>query len=127
VALMDNVYARNAAVGRIDTITALSTDDSWQYYYDELDRLIYAGNSGDATRSETFVYDLAHNMLSRTRMAGAYVYPAGNAARPHTPTSVGGRAFTYDGFSAPPLNGKPLAGTPRQSHVRWPEIAGLVL
>jgi RHS repeat-associated protein len=96
VALMDNVYARNTAVGRIDTITALSTDDSWQYYYDELDRLIYAGNSGDATRSETFVYDLAHNMLSRTRMAGAYVYPAGNAARPHTPTSVGGRAFTYD-------------------------------
>jgi RHS repeat-associated protein len=35
-------------------------------------------------------------MLSRTRMPGSYVYPAGTSARPHTPTSVSGRAFTYD-------------------------------
>jgi RHS repeat-associated protein len=35
-------------------------------------------------------------MLSRTRMPGTYVYPAGTATRPHTPTSVGGRAFAYD-------------------------------
>jgi RHS repeat-associated protein len=46
-------------------------------------------------------------MLSRTRNPGgafaaggtapyAYGYPAGTALRPHTPTSVAGRAFTYD-------------------------------
>jgi hypothetical protein len=87
---------RDPSIGRIDKITGLTTDENWTYYYDDLDRLTYAGNAGDWTRSEAFTYAANDNMLSRTRMPGAYVYPSGTAARPHTPLSVGGRAFTYD-------------------------------
>jgi RHS repeat-associated protein len=94
--LMDSQYTRDPAIGRIKTITGLTTDENWTYYYDDLDRLTYAGNAGDWTRAETFVYAANDNMLSRTRMPGAYVYPAGTSARPHTPISVSGRAFTYD-------------------------------
>jgi RHS repeat-associated protein len=94
--LMDSQYTRDPAIGRIKTITGLTTDENWTYYYDDLDRLTYAGNAGDWTRAETFTYAANDNMLSRTRMPGSYVYPAGTSARPHTPTSVSGRAFTYD-------------------------------
>jgi RHS repeat-associated protein len=41
-------------------------------------------------------------MLSRTRVAGAYTYPAGTASRPHAPWSVGSRSYTDD------LNGNTL-------------------
>jgi RHS repeat-associated protein len=95
VALMDNIYTRDAA-GRIKRIDGLSLPESWIYLYDDLDRLISADNLGDNSLDEGFSYDLADNMLSRTRM-GAYVYPAGTAARPHTPLTVAGRAFAYDG------------------------------
>ena len=79
--LMDNAYSR-AATGRIyaaaglKVVAGLNVDDSWSYNYDELDRLTYAYNPGDSTLTEAFTYDLADNMLSRTRMPGAYVYPA---------------------------------------------------
>jgi RHS repeat-associated protein len=109
--LMDSQYTRDPAIGRIKTITGLTTDENWTYYYDDLDRLTYAGNAGDWTRAETFVYAANDNMLSRTRMPGSYVYPAGTAARPHTPTSVSGRAFTYD------LNGNLL--TDGQKTLTW--------
>jgi RHS repeat-associated protein len=109
--LMDSQYTRDPAIGRIKTITGLTTDENWTYYYDDLDRLTYAGNAGDWTRAETFTYAANDNMLSRTRMPGAYVYPAGTSARPHTPTSVSGRAFTYD------LNGNLL--TDGQKTLTW--------
>jgi RHS repeat-associated protein len=64
--------------------------------FDRLRGLTFAYNPGDATMSEAFSYDLADNMLSRTRMPGAYTYPAPWSPRPHTPLSVGARAFTYD-------------------------------
>jgi RHS repeat-associated protein len=94
-ALIDNYYSR-AATGRIYSVNGLNVNDTWSYTYDDLDRLTFAYNPGDATMSEAFSYDLADNMLSRTRMPGAYVYPAPWSPRPHTPVSVGARAFTYD-------------------------------
>jgi RHS repeat-associated protein len=94
--LLDSQYARDPAIGRIDRITGLTADENWQYYYDDLDRLTYAQNFGDWTRSEAFAYSASDNLLSRTRMAGSYVYPAGTSAQPHTPLSVGGRPFSYD-------------------------------
>ena len=104
-ALIDNVYTRDAA-GRITRIDGLTMPESWIYAYDDLDRLVSAGNRGDSTLGETFTYDIADNMLSRGRNpagAGApgtgpfaYVYPAGTLARPHAPVSVAGRVFTYD-------------------------------
>jgi hypothetical protein len=54
--LMDSQYTRDPAIGRIKTITGLTTDENWTYYYDDLDRLTYAGNAGDWTRAETFIY-----------------------------------------------------------------------
>jgi YD repeat-containing protein len=105
-ALIDNAYTRDAA-GRILTITGLTPAESWTYTYDDLDRLLTATNAGDASLSETYTYAANDNLLSRTRNPGGqsaapgtppyvYVYPAGTAARPHTPTNVADRAYTYD-------------------------------
>jgi hypothetical protein len=74
---------------------------------DDLGRLTTAPNAGNAAQSETFTYAANDNLLSRSRNplgAGApagvapyvYTYPAGSGTRPHTPTSVAGRAFAYD-------------------------------
>lgn len=93
-ALLDNEYGRDLA-GRILTIDGLTPLQDWVFQYDDLDRLILSNNGGDDSLDETFTYDMADNMLSRTRM-GAYVYPSGTAARAHTPLSVAGRTFTYD-------------------------------
>ncbi|MEO5326606.1 hypothetical protein PV773_25185, partial [Mesorhizobium sp. CC13] len=41
-------------------------------------------------------YAANDNMLSRSRVAGAYVYPAPTAPRPHTPLTVGANALSYD-------------------------------
>ena len=95
VALIDNTYQRDAS-GRITQILALTEDGHWYHEYDSLDRLTRAHNYGDPSRQEYFAYDNADNMLSRTRVAGAYLYPTGTSARPHTPTSVAGRPFSYD-------------------------------
>ncbi|MER9728183.1 RHS repeat-associated core domain-containing protein [Mesorhizobium sp. M0217] len=95
--LMDRQYVRDA-IGRITSIIGIDPagSASWTYGYDNADRLISADNAGDNTLDETFVYAANDNMISRTRVAGSYVYPAGNAARPHAPTSVGANAMAYD-------------------------------
>jgi YD repeat-containing protein len=100
------ICTRDAA-GRIASVNGVTTADNWTYTYDDLDRLLTAANAGDPSMSETFTYALNDNLLSRTRNplganapAGTapyvYTYPAGTGIRPHTPTSVAGRAFTYD-------------------------------
>jgi RHS repeat-associated protein len=93
--LLDSSYARDLA-GRITAIDGVAAQDDWGYGYDDLDRLTLANNAGDAALSETFAYALNDNMLSRTRMAGAYTYPSGTSARPHAPLSVGARSYAYD-------------------------------
>jgi uncharacterized protein RhaS with RHS repeats len=95
VVLLDNSYARDAG-GRIAAIDGVRTVDDWSYAYDSLDRLSQSINPGDASLSETFTYALNDNMLSRTRIPGTYVYPAGGATRPHAPLSVGARSYAYD-------------------------------
>ncbi|BCG82304.1 RHS repeat-associated core domain-containing protein [Mesorhizobium sp. 113-3-3] len=93
--LMDRQYTRDA-LGRITSIVGASAPGSWNYVYDNADRLISADNLGDNTLDETFVYAANDNMLSRTRVAGTYVYPAASAARPHAPVTVGANAMAYD-------------------------------
>jgi RHS repeat-associated protein len=93
--LLDNSYTRDLA-GRITAIDGVAAQDDWGYGYDDLDRLTLASNAGDAALSETFAYALNDNMLSRTRMPGAYTYPSGTSARPHAPLSVGARSYAYD-------------------------------
>ncbi|MBD9624014.1 hypothetical protein IB279_13785 [Ensifer sp. ENS06] len=101
-ALMDNQYARDA-VGRIKTVTGLTTSDSWGYAYDDLGRLVTANNTGNNSLDETFTYSPSGNLLSRTRVPGAYVYPAGTAVRPHAATKIGTKTLSYD------LNGNRLS------------------
>ncbi len=93
--LMDSQYTRDA-LGRITAIAGLTPAESWSYGYDSLDRLLSADNLGDNSLDETFVYAANDNMLSRSRVAGAYVYPAPTAPRPHTPLTVGALALSYD-------------------------------
>ncbi|TPM32938.1 RHS repeat protein [Mesorhizobium sp. B2-3-4] len=93
--LLDDQYARDN-LGRITGTTGLTAADSWTYGYDNADRLTTSTNLGDTTLSETFVYAANDNMLSRSRVAGTYTYPAATSPRPHAPTSVGANAMAYD-------------------------------
>lgn len=93
--LLDDQYARDN-LGRITGTTGLTASDSWTYGYDNADRLTSSDNLGDNTLDETFVYAANDNMVSRTRVAGTYVYPAASAARPHAPVTVGANAMAYD-------------------------------
>jgi YD repeat-containing protein len=106
VPILDSAYTRDNA-GRILAINGFNARDDWTYAYDDLDRLVSATNLGDPALSETFTYAANDNMLSRSRNPGGtnvapgmppylYDYPPGTAARPHAPTTVAGRAFTYD-------------------------------
>ncbi|MCJ9754969.1 hypothetical protein MOV61_29990, partial [Neorhizobium sp. BETTINA12A] len=94
--LMDNQYTLRDRLGRIRTITGLTPADSWTYAYDDLDRLISADNAGDNGLDETYSYSATGNLLSRTRIAGTYTYPAGTAVRPHAATQIGSKTIGYD-------------------------------
>ena len=93
--LMDKSYQR-AAMGRILSNTGQSAAESWTYSYNDRDELISATNQGDTSLSETFAYDDGGNLLSRTRLAGGFVYPAGTGTRPHAPLMLGANALSYD-------------------------------
>ncbi|WP_179296127.1 RHS repeat-associated core domain-containing protein [Mesorhizobium sp. WSM4312] len=93
--LLDDQYVRDA-LGRITTITGRTPSDSWNYGYDDADRLISSTNLGNASLSESFVYAANDNLISRSRVAGTYVYPSAGAARPHAPTAVGSKTLAYD-------------------------------
>ncbi|WP_348643940.1 RHS repeat domain-containing protein [Phyllobacterium myrsinacearum] len=93
--LMDNQYTRDN-LGRIKSITGLNPSENWTYIYDDLSRLKTSDNAGDNTLDETYEYSISGNLISRTRVAGTYVYPAGNAIRPHAATQIGAKSFAYD-------------------------------
>ncbi|WP_281408857.1 MULTISPECIES: RHS repeat-associated core domain-containing protein [unclassified Mesorhizobium] len=93
--LLDDQYVRDA-LGRITTITGRTPSDSWNYGYDDADRLIWSTNLGNAVLSEQFAYAANDNLISRSRVAGTYVYPSAGAARPHAPTAVGSKTLAYD-------------------------------
>jgi hypothetical protein len=92
---------------------------SWAYTCDTLDRLLSATNAGDATLSNTFTYDAAHNMLSNSQVgpclgkAGAYPVQGPAAVRPHAATTVTGAGGTYTLAAACPGVGR---GRQRQRH-----------
>ncbi|WP_181168040.1 RHS repeat-associated core domain-containing protein [Mesorhizobium sp. B2-4-19] len=83
-------------LGRITGTTGLTASDSWNYGYDDADRLIWSTNLGNAVLSEQFAYAANDNLISRSRVAGTYVYPSAGAARPHAPTAVGSKTLAYD-------------------------------
>ena len=83
----------------------VNTDDQgdFSYSYDYAGRLLHADNTTNNAYDRTFTYDAGGNMRSQSGL-GAYLYPAANAAHPHSPNSVGNDTFTYD------LNGNMTAG-----------------
>jgi RHS repeat-associated protein len=92
--LMDNQYGRDLT-GKIKTITGLTANDNWVYTYDLRGRLVSADNAGNNAWDETYAYADNNNLTFRTR-TGTYVYPAGNAIRPHAATAIGNRSIAYD-------------------------------
>lgn len=95
VVLMDTSYTRDLA-GRITGINGLAAVEDWSYSYNHLDWLLTADNLGDNTLDETFAYSPSGNLISRTRLASVFTYPAGTATRPHAPTHLGATAIAYD-------------------------------
>jgi len=93
--LMDNTYTRDLA-GRITAISGLTPSEGWTYSYNALDWLMSADNAGTASLDETFSYSVSGNLLSRSRGAYVFTYPAGTATRPHAPLMVKGTSVTYD-------------------------------
>jgi len=103
------VYVRDIH-GRITQVTSGQAGESWSYGYDDLDRLLSAGNgtttpgaqpcdvgTGTLPVSQTFTYDSVDNMLTNS-LVGTYGYPTGGAGvvRPHAVTSAGGQSYGYD-------------------------------
>ena len=90
--LQDITFAR-AATGRITSVASAGrANDSRTYYYDDLDRLVYAANAGGAGLDQAFSYNAAHNITSNSAVGG-YVYASG---RPHAASTAGPYAFSYD-------------------------------
>jgi RHS repeat-associated protein len=92
-------YSRDAA-GRITGVTsniAGATDfgESWNYVYDDLDRLTLADNLDDPTLDQTLTYDSTGNILSNSLVGsgGAYLY---DSTQPHAVDSTPLGTYTYD-------------------------------
>jgi hypothetical protein len=86
--LMDSQYTRDPAIGRIDKITGLTTDENWTYYYDDLDRLTYAGNAGDWTRAETFIYAANDSLQTLARDTTLAAPGDGNRRNTNSPNKI---------------------------------------
>jgi RHS repeat-associated protein len=94
-AIVDGVYTRDRT-GRILAIDASGSADDWTYTYDPFGRIAKAVRAGDPASTETFTYDDSDKLLTRSSLAGSFVYPAAAAPRPHAPLSLNGVAFIYD-------------------------------
>ncbi len=95
--IADGTYTRDDT-GRIESINATGTNNDWEYTYDGFGRIQKTEYAGDANSgySESFTYANNDNLLTRSRLAGSFVYPAATAALPHAPLSLNGLNFTYD-------------------------------
>lgn len=90
-------YSRDGA-DRISAVVGSRPGESWTYTYDSLDRLLAATNASDATLSQSFSYSPSGNILTNSKLPGAYAYPVPGAGviRPHAMTQVAGAAVGYD-------------------------------
>ncbi len=79
-------------VGNVTQIVDARVNETINYGYDDLDRLISAASG---LFSEAYSYNAIGTFVSKGGVS--YTYPAGGQPRPHAPTAVGGNAYTYDG------------------------------
>jgi RHS repeat-associated protein len=88
-------YAR-AATGRINAVaSATNPSESWTYTYDNLDRLTKATNIGMPDYSQSWMYDVANNIIINSAV-GSYSYPGPGSPHPHAPTRIGTKTLSYD-------------------------------
>ncbi len=89
-------------VGNVATIADNRLGQTQTFAYDARDRLTHAAATGGTTGTydEAYAYDPLGNLTSKGATASpvAYAYPTGvpGVARPHAPTTIGGRAQAYD-------------------------------
>jgi RHS repeat-associated protein len=89
-------------VGNVATIADNRLAQTQTFAYDARDRLTAAAATGGTTGTydEAYTYDPLGNLTSKGATASpvVYAYPTGGpgVARPHAPTTIGGRAQAYD-------------------------------
>jgi hypothetical protein len=66
-----------------------------------LDWLLTATNPGNAALTETFTCSTTGNLLTGTRLTGAFTYPAVTGVRPHAPLTLGSMAVRSMGDDKP--------------------------
>jgi RHS repeat-associated protein len=100
-----NALARSYGYDPVGNLTSMSqsqpSSSLWSatFGYDHRDRLT---SWVQGATTESYAYTPIGNLT--TKAGVAYSYPAAGAARPHTPTLVGGSAYSYD------ANGNLLSG-----------------
>jgi RHS repeat-associated protein len=92
--LQDLSYARDTH-GRINGVTSSQPGESWNYGYDDMDRLLTATNTTDSLLTQSFTYDRTDNMTSNSAI-GAYSYPAPGSPRPHAVTATSLGSYGYN-------------------------------
>ncbi|MCZ8182435.1 MAG: FG-GAP-like repeat-containing protein [Beijerinckiaceae bacterium] len=115
-------YTRDPA-GKIVGISSPNTGESWNYIYDDIDRLIRAENPSAPQLTQEFAYTIDGN-ITMAWAIGYYAYPAPGSPRPHAVTSIShqhttlphevltydangnmltgrGRSYTWDGENRP--------------------------
>ncbi|MGH6930500.1 MAG: hypothetical protein ACREEV_19465, partial [Dongiaceae bacterium] len=101
------IYTRDAA-GRIARVASPQAGETWNYLYDDLDRLTCADNRNgaapaspcvtagfDPAMTQTLTYDAIGNILSNSLVGGggAYLY---DSTQPHAVDSTPLGSYTYD-------------------------------
>ncbi len=81
--------------GMIESIMSILAMESWQYTYDDLNRLTVATNVDTPGLSQSFQYDPIGNMTYNSHI-GTYTYPVSGQARPHAVQTAGSRTYSYD-------------------------------
>lgn len=99
VTLQSLTYERYAD-GRIASIASPFGAEGWAYAYDDVGRLASAVSVSNAADNQSFTYSPNGNILTNSRLPGAYVYAATSAGqtpiRPHAVVSAGGVSYGYD-------------------------------
>jgi RHS repeat-associated protein len=90
-----SIFDRSYSYDNGGNVTAITDNkastNNQSYAYDHRDRLTSWTLNGT---TQTYAYNEIGNLTSKA--GTAYTYPAAGAARPHTPTSVGGASYAYD-------------------------------
>ncbi len=93
-------YDANSNITKIVDASNTNSSKTVDYTYDDLNRLLSATAtnvaSGQSTYTHSYTYSAIGNILTRTDVAGTYMYGGTGHANPHAVTSIGAVNYTYD-------------------------------